>query len=306
LIGKGSIVLKKKLQVFVSSTFTDMQLERQAAVEAILRAGHIPAGMELFAAGDQSQLKTIHSWIDESDAFILILGGRYGSIEPISGKSYIELEYEYATEKKKPFFATVISDTYLDTKVQELGRSVLETENGLLMKAFKKNVTEKICRFFKDVSDLKLIIIESLSKLENDCSLSGWIKGSDVSHLEIENAQLKAKLTELESRSGFSRIVESEEVSDKNLGEEAKTILLAAKEGGGRILYLKYFGGASIQAGNSSFLTPDMDDREEAKWREAIYELQGKKMIESTGTKGDAFRMTSKGYGVADKIKAKI
>ena len=43
--------MNKKLQVFVSSTYTDLIEERQAAVEAILDAGHIPAGMELFKAG---------------------------------------------------------------------------------------------------------------------------------------------------------------------------------------------------------------------------------------------------------------
>ena len=78
--------MKKKLQVFMSSTYTDMLAERQAAVEAILRAGHIPAGMELFAAGDDSQLEAIRRWIDDSDVFLLVLGGRYGSIEPKSGK----------------------------------------------------------------------------------------------------------------------------------------------------------------------------------------------------------------------------
>jgi len=50
---------KKKLQVFVSSTYLDLKNERQAAVEAILKAGHIPAGMELFAAGNESQFETI-------------------------------------------------------------------------------------------------------------------------------------------------------------------------------------------------------------------------------------------------------
>ena len=49
--------MKKKLQVFVSSTWTDMILERQAAVEAILEAGHIPAGMELFSATIRNSLK---------------------------------------------------------------------------------------------------------------------------------------------------------------------------------------------------------------------------------------------------------
>jgi hypothetical protein len=83
---------KKRLQVFVSSTFIDLRDERQAAVEAILSAGHIPAGMELFAAGDESQMEVIKGWIDQSDVYLLILGGRYGSIEPKTGKSYVELE----------------------------------------------------------------------------------------------------------------------------------------------------------------------------------------------------------------------
>lgn len=69
--------MNKKLQVFVSSTYTDLIEERQAAVEAILDAGHIPAGMELFKAGNESQLKTIYKWIDQSDVYMLILGGRY-------------------------------------------------------------------------------------------------------------------------------------------------------------------------------------------------------------------------------------
>lgn len=100
--------IRKKLQVFVSSTFSDLIKERQAAVEAILTAGHIPAGMELFTAGDESQMEVIKQWIDESDIYLLILGGRYGSIEPITGKSYTQLEYEYALSKGKPFFACVI------------------------------------------------------------------------------------------------------------------------------------------------------------------------------------------------------
>lgn len=79
--------MKRKLQVFVSSTFKDLIEERQAAVSAILRAGHIPAGMELFTTGDKSQMKTIEKWLDESDVYMVILGGRYGSIEPTSGLS---------------------------------------------------------------------------------------------------------------------------------------------------------------------------------------------------------------------------
>lgn len=104
--------MNKKLQVFVSSTYTDLIEERQAAVEAILDAGHIPAGMELFKAGNESQLKTIYKWIDQSDVYMLILGGRYGSIENKTGKSYTQLEYEYALSKGIPVFAVVLDQFF--------------------------------------------------------------------------------------------------------------------------------------------------------------------------------------------------
>ena len=104
--------MNKKIQVFISSTYTDLIEERQAAVEAILDAGHIPAGMELFKAGNESQLKTIYKWIDESDVYMLILGGRYGTVEPKSEKSYTQLEYEYALSKNIPVFSVVINNSY--------------------------------------------------------------------------------------------------------------------------------------------------------------------------------------------------
>ena len=102
--------MKRKYQVFVCSTYEDLKQERQAAVEAILKAGHIPAGMELFTAASESQMQVIRRWIDESDIFMLILGGRYGTIEPSSGLSYVETEFNYARESGKPFFSVVLSD----------------------------------------------------------------------------------------------------------------------------------------------------------------------------------------------------
>ncbi len=128
--------MKKKIQIFISSTYTDLIEERQAAVSAILKAGHIPAGMELFTAGDESQMETIKRWIDESDIFMLILGGRYGSVEPTTSLSYTELEYDYAVTSGKPFFAVVIDDKALEQKVKDRGRDVIENEYPKELAAF--------------------------------------------------------------------------------------------------------------------------------------------------------------------------
>ena len=107
--------MKRKMQIFISSTYTDMLEERKATVQAVLNANHIPAGMKLFKAGNESQLQTIFRWIDECDLFLLLLGGRYASIEPTSKKSYIQLEY--ALKNNIPVFAIVLSDRYLYNKV---------------------------------------------------------------------------------------------------------------------------------------------------------------------------------------------
>ncbi|SOC93040.1 protein of unknown function [Rhizobium sp. AN5] len=189
--------MKKKLQVFVSSTFTDLQTERQAAVQAILKAGHIPAGMELFTASDKSQWEIIKRWIDESDVYMLILGGRYGSVDKETGVSYTEMEYDYAVTQKKPLFSVVIEDEALKDKVQKVGISAIEQENPQALKKFREKVLSTMSAFFADGRDIKLAIHESLGELGHQTDLVGWVSASeivDVSALHAEISRLKSEL----------------------------------------------------------------------------------------------------------------
>ena len=198
---------KKKLQVFVSSTYTDLREERQAAVEAILTAGHIPAGMELFAAGDESQMDVIKRWIDESDVYLLILGGRYGSIETKSQKSYIQLEYEYAIEKGKPLFAVVIKEDYLEKKIKKFGSEVIERDNPQKLKEFRALVLTRMVQFWSDSRDIKLSILETIAELSRRSDLGGWIPASEavnsgalaeeMARLAKENSELREQVTRL-------------------------------------------------------------------------------------------------------------
>jgi hypothetical protein len=189
--------MKKKLQIFVSSTFTDLQFERQAAVQAILKAGHIPAGMELFTASDKSQWDTIKRWIDESDVYMLILGGRYGSVEPTSGVSYTELEYDYAVDVGKPLFAVVIKEDALEAKVKAVGTSVMEKDNPSLLKAFRNKVLLNISSFFSDDRDIRLAVHESLADFRDHPEVIGWVSASEVEDtkpLHDEIARLREEL----------------------------------------------------------------------------------------------------------------
>lgn len=190
--------MNKKLQVFVSSTYTDLIEERQAAVQAILDAGHIPAGMELFKAGNESQLNTIYKWIDESDIYMLILGGRYGSIESKSGKSYTQLEYEYALSKDIPVFAVVLSQSFLTIKINTLGLpNVMDTTDKY--QSFKTLVMTKIIREVDDCKDIKITIHSTLNEFINQYELSGWIRNTPendtVQLLKDNNTLMKDNLS---------------------------------------------------------------------------------------------------------------
>lgn len=96
--------MDKRYQVFVSSTFEDLKDERQALLRAVLELNHIPAGMELFPAGDDEAWQLIKDVIDISDYYVLVIGGRYGSLDE-EGISFTEKEYDYAISKRKPVVA---------------------------------------------------------------------------------------------------------------------------------------------------------------------------------------------------------
>ncbi len=203
------IMKDKKLQIFVSSTYLDLKEERQAAVEAILSSGHIPAGMELFDAGDESQMTVIERWIDESDIYLLILGGRYGSIDPKTKKSYTQLEYEYALSMHKPLFAVVISEKALDEKVKIMGRAAMEDQNPKLLKKFKSIVLSNLIKPWDDKKDIKIAIHETLSDFAFRKELIGWTRGDkaidtgllaeEIARLTKENSVLREKLAISES-----------------------------------------------------------------------------------------------------------
>lgn len=102
--------MKKKMQVFISSTYMDLIEERQNALKIILCSGHIPAGMELFGQDNREQWEVIKEWIDASDIFLIMVKNRYGTVCSETKKSYTQMEYEYALQKNKPIIKLVIND----------------------------------------------------------------------------------------------------------------------------------------------------------------------------------------------------
>jgi Domain of unknown function (DUF4062) len=181
-----NVMTPRKLHVFISSTYRDLIAERQAAVSAILSAGHIPAGMELFAAGDESQLETIRRWIEDCDLLMLILGSRYGSVDRATGLSYTELEYNHAVAKGKPLFALVASDEAIDRKVKTYGINAVEQENPHKLRAFRENVLTRTSKFFSDDRDIAPAVLQTLTDLQARHSFVGWIRANSAAAQDVQ------------------------------------------------------------------------------------------------------------------------
>ena len=167
------MAIEKKYQVFVSSTYKDLTEERQEVMQALLELDCIPVGMELFPAADEDQWTLIKRLIDDCDYYILIVGGRYGSLNN-DGLSYTQMEYEYAVSQEIP----IISFLHKNPESISVGKS--EKEAGLKQKLedFKKLVQLKMCRYWENATDLGSQVSRSLVKLIKDKPRPGWVKST--------------------------------------------------------------------------------------------------------------------------------
>jgi uncharacterized protein YdcH (DUF465 family) len=162
----------------------------------------------LFTGGDEGQMKVIKQWIEDSDVYLLILGGRYGSIDPKSGKSYTHLEYEYASELGKPMFACVMTNEYIDNKIQGSNyKEIREQSNIDGFSEFKNLVMSKVVFPCHDTNEMKYQIMRKMKELDRDDSLTGWIRASEsynsallseeIARLSQENYQLRDRIESL-------------------------------------------------------------------------------------------------------------
>jgi hypothetical protein len=88
--------------VFVCSTFSDLSQEREGVLDAIRRLKLQHDSMEFFGARAEQPIETCLQEVRASDALVVIVGHRYGTIVPGLGISYSEAEYAEGFRLKKP------------------------------------------------------------------------------------------------------------------------------------------------------------------------------------------------------------
>lgn len=178
--------MNKRYQVFVSSTFEDLKDERAKVMETILNNDCFPAGMEMFPAMDEEQFEYIKRIIEDSDYYLLIIGGRYGSVDD-NGVSWTEKEFDYAVSKGIHVMAFVLEDeAYNKLPKYKLDKKDIEL-NQERLKKFKEKVGKKrLIRKWSDANTLALEVTNSLQRVLKIHPQIGWVRSNAVASGEAQ------------------------------------------------------------------------------------------------------------------------
>ena len=191
--------MDKRYQVFVSSTYEDLREERQEVIQALLELDCIPPGMELIPAADEDQWTLIRQVIDDCDYYIVIIAGRYGSCHP-RGKSYTQMEYEYAVEQGKPEIA------FLHQQPDQIisARSEQSNEGKEALDIFRELAQMKSCKYWTSTKALGGVVSRSIVKQIKTRPGVGWVR-ADLVPTEtsaFEMLRLKREVEELKAELG--------------------------------------------------------------------------------------------------------
>jgi hypothetical protein len=89
-------------RVYISSTWLDLKAEREAVRNAILRLGHMPAGMEAYNSSESPPLARCLEDVATCDVYIGICAWRYGFVPRGETRSITECEYDEAGRREIP------------------------------------------------------------------------------------------------------------------------------------------------------------------------------------------------------------
>lgn len=172
--------MDKRYQVFISSTYSDLKDERSLVMKSIMDLDCIPAGMELFPAIDEEQFEFIKKIIDDCDYYILIIGGRYGSMTE-SGISYTEMEFDYAMSKEIPVIA------FLHDNINNIpaGKVDMDSVAREKLEQFREKVKKgRLVKFWNTPENLTSQVIISLTQTIKSYPGIGWVRANIQTNTE--------------------------------------------------------------------------------------------------------------------------
>lgn len=187
-----------------------------------MRQNFIPAGMEMFPAMDEKVFKYIQRIIDDSDYFLLIIGGCYGSVDG-SGVSWTEKEYNYALKQHKHVLV-FDNENYLKLPGDKIERDKEKLEK---LEAFKKKVADDGVRVIDKWSNPYDLAVKVSTSLANVLKIhpveGGWMRADELPTDDNAGALKELKALKEERAKHRAQLREAQE-KIKSLESELKTL----------------------------------------------------------------------------------
>jgi hypothetical protein len=256
--------------------------ERQAATETVHEWNNIhsltkkiilmPLGWEYNSApafGDRPQEIINNQILKHADLLIGIFWTRIGTPtgKAVSG-TVEEIEEHIKLEKPAMLYFSnkpVVPDSIDDDQYKAVKRLKEEYKNTSLMETFSS------------LEDFK-------TKFRRQLSITINTNKYISSNFSIAEARFEEDIQEA-------------------LSNEAKQLLFeASMDKSGEIFKLSYIGGFSLQTNGKGF-NKDDNPRSIAQWTSALDELLNKDLVIAVGNKGNIFKLTQKGYSIADSLQ---
>lgn len=184
----------KRYQVFISSTYADLQEERGVLTQVLPTLGCMPCGLDISPVG-ATAWSSLKKLIDESDYYVLVLGSRYGSLSP-SGISYTHMEYVYASTKQKPIL--VLMHDSPDSRPAAFQEKTPEGRRQF--SDFRQLLAKGLVAGWSDNRGLEAALRRYLPQLIKTKPAVGWVRATSLGSPEQarEIDRLKQRVAELE------------------------------------------------------------------------------------------------------------
>lgn len=172
-------------------------------MQALMQMDCFPSGMEMFPALDEDQWEYIQRAIDECDYYVLVIAGRYGSVDA-TNISYTEKEYDYAVRVGKPVLALL----HENPDKLAAGKTDKDDERRMALEAFRSKVKSgRLVKFWKNADDLASKVIVGMMNTIKRFPSAGWVRGDklpdenafeDIVRVGRENEILRENVKSLE------------------------------------------------------------------------------------------------------------
>jgi len=133
-------IKRSVMKVFVSSTFKNMKIFREATRKAIIGAGHEPILIEELwgttnpKGGTDLVSHQIQELISDCDVFVLVLGNELGAKVPGLGIPWITLETNIAHSRNIPILAYLV----------DVSRSISGDDGDILAAGFSSKIVRRV------------------------------------------------------------------------------------------------------------------------------------------------------------------